>query len=62
VVTCSGGTLQNGGTAHITINTNAPTVDGLYTNTATVDPNNAIAERNENNNTMSTNVYVSWLN
>jgi hypothetical protein len=62
VVTCSGGTLQNGGTAHITINSNAPTVENWYTNTATVDPNNAIAERNENNNTTSTNVYVSWFN
>jgi subtilase family serine protease len=61
-VTCSGGSLQIGGTAHITINTNAPTVEQWYTNTATVDPNNAIPERNENNNTASTNVYVSWFN
>lgn len=62
VVTCSGGTLPNGGTAHITINTNAPRVEGMYTNTATVDPNNTIAERNENNNTTSTTVSVSWVN
>jgi hypothetical protein len=62
VVTCSGGSLQIGGVAHITINSIAPTVEDWYTNTATVDPNNAIPERNENNNTMSTNVYVSWFN
>ena len=62
VVTCSGGTLQIGGTAHITINTNAPSVEGEYTNTATVDPNNTIAERKETNNTTSTFVPVYWVN
>jgi hypothetical protein len=58
VVTCSGGTLPNGGTAHITINTNAPTAYGNYTNTAIVDPNNTIAERNKTNNASSLTVGV----
>jgi hypothetical protein len=62
VVTCSGGTLQNGGTAHITINTNVPGVIGRYTNTATVDPNNTIVERNEANNTTSMSFGAVWMN
>jgi hypothetical protein len=53
VVMCSGGTLQNGGAAHITINTNAPATMGNYPFSAIVDPNNTIAERSEANNTTS---------
>ena len=53
VVTCSGGTLQMGGTGHITINANAPLAIGSYTNTAVVDPNNTVVERNEGNNATS---------
>jgi subtilase family serine protease len=52
-VTCSGGTLQIGGTAHITINTNAPATMGNYPFSAVVDPNNTIAERSEANNATS---------
>ena len=62
VVTCSGGTLLNGGTAHIAINTNAPGVMGLYTNTAVVDPSNTIFERNEGNNTSSATLSDVYLN
>jgi hypothetical protein len=62
VVTCSGGTVLNGGTAHITINTNAPGVMGQYTNTAIVDPNNTVVERNEGNNTSSLSLSVVYLN
>ncbi len=61
VVTCSGGTLQNGGTAHVTINTNVPAVIGRYTNTAIVDPDNTVVERNETNNTTSMSFGAVWL-
>ena len=53
VVTCSGGAIPVNGTGHITINTRAPSALGSATNTATVDPNNAIVERSETNNTAS---------
>jgi hypothetical protein len=62
VVTCSGGTLQNGGTAHITINTNAPAAMANYPFSAVVDPNNTIAERNEANNTTSATLTDVVLN
>jgi Domain of unknown function DUF11 len=61
-VTCSGGTLQNGGTGHITINTNAPGLMATYQFGATVDPNNTIAERNEGNNWAGGALVAVYLN
>jgi hypothetical protein len=61
-VTCSGGTLQNGGTGRITINTKAPGLMATYTFTAVVDQNNAIVERNENNNTAGGTLVAVYLN
>jgi len=60
VVTCSGGTLLNGASGHITINTHAPSATGLYTNLVAVDPNNTIAERSEANNTASASISVIY--
>jgi hypothetical protein len=57
-VTCTGGALQNGGTGHITINTNAPVLVATYPFAAVVDPNNTIAERNEANNTAGGSLVV----
>ncbi|HEY3063820.1 MAG TPA: CARDB domain-containing protein [Chloroflexota bacterium] len=62
VVTCTGGALANGGTAHITINTKAPPLMAQYWTAATADPNNTIAERNENNNTKVITLNVLVLN
>jgi hypothetical protein len=62
VVTCSGGTLLNGGTAPCALTTHAPGVMGQYTNTAIVDPNNPIVERKEGNNTTSLALTVVYLN
>jgi hypothetical protein len=62
IVTCSGGTVLRGGTAHVTINTNAPPVMGAYGYSAVVDPNNTIAERSEGNNTTSASLTVVYLN
>ncbi len=50
-VTCSGGAINQGANATITITAIAPTTDAVLTNTASVDPFNAIAESNELNNT-----------
>jgi hypothetical protein len=61
-VTCSGGTLLNGGTGHITINTKAPPLMATYYAGAVIDPNNTIAERNETNNTASVTLGVVYLN
>ena len=61
-VTCSGGTLRIGGTAHITINTNAPPYMARYPYSAVVDPNNTITERNEQNNTANGWLTVVTLN
>ncbi|HEY0592456.1 MAG TPA: CARDB domain-containing protein, partial [Thermoanaerobaculia bacterium] len=52
-VTCTGGAVNQGSNATITINATAPAVTGSITNTAAVDPDNAIAEGNELNNTSS---------
>jgi len=62
LVMCSGGTLPNGGTAHITINTKAPPLMATYYNGVTVDPYNTIAERNEGNNTSVLSLGVVYLN
>ncbi len=50
-VTCAGGAVNQGSNATITINATAPAATGSLTNTASVDPDNAIAEGNELNNT-----------
>jgi hypothetical protein len=50
-VECVGGTVPSLSTAQITITMRAPSTVGTFTSTATVDPYNAIAESNENNNT-----------
>jgi uncharacterized repeat protein (TIGR01451 family) len=59
VVTCSGGTINGGSTATITIVVVAPPVAGTITNTVTVDPNNAIFEADETNNTFTQTTQVS---
>lgn len=50
-VTCTGGAVNAGANATITINAIAPQVETTLTNTAVVDPENAIVEGNELNNT-----------
>ena len=50
-VTCTGGAVNQGANATITIDATSPPVTGTITNTASVDPDNAIAESNELNNT-----------
>jgi len=62
VVTCSGGSLQMGGTAHITIGSITPPLMATYITSAVVDPNNSIAERNEGNNYSSLSLNVVPLN
>src|SRR5215471_14442989 len=59
VVTCSGGTLAVDTSANITIVVRAPNAAATLTNTARVDPNNAISERNEANNSTSLTSTVS---
>ena len=51
VVTCIGGSVNAGQNATITITVTAPAAPATVTNTASVDPENAIAEGNELNNT-----------
>lgn len=53
-VTCDGGAVNQGSNATITLNVTAPLTAGSVGNTAAVDPNNAIAESNELNNTSAT--------
>jgi len=53
VVTCSSGTLPRDATATIRINAHAPNYGATLSNSARVDPNNAIAERSEINNSAS---------
>jgi uncharacterized repeat protein (TIGR01451 family) len=50
-VTCDGGAVNQGSNATITINATTPALPSTLTNTAVVDPDNAIAEANELNNT-----------
>src|SRR5262249_28907372 len=50
-VTCTGGAVNQGSNATITINATSPAVTGVITNTAVVDPDNTIQETNELNNT-----------
>src|SRR5262249_39261528 len=53
VVTCTGGTVGPQSTTPITINVVAPPTTGSITNTITVDPNNAIFESDETNNSFT---------
>ena len=50
-MTCTGGAVNQGSNATITINARSPAATGAITNTAVVDPDNAIIEGNELNNT-----------
>src|SRR4051812_4187111 len=50
-VTCIGGAVNMGANGTITINSTSPATAGPITNTAAVDPDQAIAESNELNNT-----------
>src|SRR5262245_46058702 len=50
-VTCTGGAVNQGSNATITINATATETTGTITNTATVDPDNTIPESDELNNT-----------
>src|SRR5207247_510387 len=50
-VTCTGGAVNQGSNATITINATSPASTGIITNTASVDPENTIPESNELNNT-----------
>ena len=52
-VVCTGGAVNQGQNATITLNVTAP-ASGSLTNTASVDPDNTIAETNELNNTSAT--------
>ena len=52
-VTCLGGRVNQGANGTITINTTSPAAPGSITNTAAVDPDQAIAETNELNNASS---------
>ncbi|MCA1683903.1 MAG: DUF11 domain-containing protein, partial [Actinobacteria bacterium] len=52
-VVCTGGAVTQGQNATITLNVTAP-ASGSLTNTASVDPDNTIAEGNELNNTSAT--------
>ena len=61
-VTCTGGTVNAGANATIKINATAPGAAGTITNTAIVDPDDAIAELNEvNNSSASVNTSVGDL-
>ena len=50
-VTCDGGHVNQGANATITINATSPAAPGTITNNAVVDPDNAIVEINDLNNT-----------
>jgi uncharacterized repeat protein (TIGR01451 family) len=53
-VTCTGGQVNQGQNATITINGTVTLTSGTLTNTAVVDPDNTIPESNEFNNTSAT--------
>ena len=59
VGSCSGGTVAIGGSASIPVTVQLPAAAGGVTVTATADPGNTIAERNEANNTGSLATAVS---
>ncbi len=59
VVTCSGGFIPAPGTRYIDIRVVAPPTVGQITNTVTVDPNNAIFEPDETNNTATATTMIT---
>jgi hypothetical protein len=58
VVTCTGASLQAAQTATITVKADAPLSPTTLTSSVVVDPTNAIAERNESNNTTNATATV----
>jgi len=58
VLTCTGGTILPESTSTITIVLVAPPTTGSISNTVTVDPNNAIFEADETNNTFTITTQV----
>ena len=58
-VDCTGGSIAAGGSATIDITVFAPATPGTYRNEATVDPDGAIAEGNETNNTAAADTTVA---
>lgn len=58
VVTFAGGSLADGESAILTITGRVPQEPCILTNTAVVDPNNQITERDENNNTATATTTV----
>ncbi len=58
VVTCSRNTLQDGATADVTVEANAPGVAGEYRLIATADPRGDVAESDEANNQIVTTVRI----
>ena len=59
VVTCSGGSIPAQSTRTLKFNVVAPQALGQITNTVTVDPNNAIFEADEANNTFSQTTQIA---
>jgi CARDB len=60
-VSCVGGSVAGGTEAIICAAVTVPLQEGTFQYSATVDPNNLVAERNESNNTGTFSVYVGWL-
>jgi hypothetical protein len=58
VITCSGGRIASGATGSVALSIGAPATHGQITSTATVDPSDTIAERNETNNLASVTTTV----
>jgi uncharacterized repeat protein (TIGR01451 family) len=58
VLRCTGGTIGPQSTATITVNLIAPEATGAYTSIVQVDPNNAIPESDENNNSATATTTV----
>jgi hypothetical protein len=59
VLTCTGGTIKPGAFGVVEIDTSAPRVDAHVTASLVVDRNNAIAERNEGNNSDAKTIVVN---
>src|SRR5207248_10722125 len=59
VVDCTGGTVPAASVVHLTLLVAAPPTTGPITNTVYVDPNNAIFEPDETNNTATQTTTVN---
>jgi uncharacterized repeat protein (TIGR01451 family) len=59
VLECKGGTVPAQETVTITVNVVAPETTGTYASTVTVDPNNALPESDEANNTATATTTVT---